>query len=129
MSKGARKFVNPLTQPSTPTETQSLPPTKPSPETEMVPDTSTPTKPAMFPPTKTSTHPFTPASPETSTYTSTYEPRKRGKQAFERTHERITLWLDKGLKKRFDALSRRNEVAKSTLLDEAIKDLLEKHEA
>jgi predicted transcriptional regulator len=55
--------------------------------------------------------------------------RKRGAQAFERTHERITLWLDKGLKVRFEALADEQNAAKSTLLDEAISDLLKKYEA
>jgi predicted DNA-binding protein len=55
--------------------------------------------------------------------------RKRGKQAFEKTHERITLWIDSGLKQRFEALADDQGVAKSTLLDEAISHLLEKYEA
>lgn len=127
MSKGARKFVNPLTQPSTPTstETQSLPATETFPEPATVPttlaDTNTFTEPSSLPVTSSDTEP--------STYTSTLEPRKRGKQAFERTHKRVTLWIDKGLEKRFEALSKRDEVAKSTLLDEAVRDLLAKHKA
>jgi hypothetical protein len=89
-----RKFVNPLTQPST------------------------------SPATNTETFP--------ATFTSTPLPvarRKRGAQAFERTHERITLWLDKGLKERFESLAEEQNAAKSTLLDEAISDLLKKYEA
>jgi Ribbon-helix-helix domain len=88
-----RKFVNPLTQPST------------------------------SPATNTETFP--------ATFTSTPLPvarRKRGAQAFERTHERITLWLDKGLKERFESLADEQNAAKSTLLDEAISDLLKKYE-
>lgn len=122
MSKGARKFVNPLTQPSTPTHT----------DTEPLPETKTPTLPETASSTnttaETSTQPSTSSQSDTSTFTSTYEPRKRGKQAFEHTHKRITLWIDKKLEKRFDGLSRRNEVAKSTLLNEAIRDLLDKYQ-
>jgi predicted transcriptional regulator len=54
--------------------------------------------------------------------------RKRGKQAFEKTHERITLWIDSNLKRRFESLADDQGVAKSTLLDEAISTLLEKYE-
>ena len=97
-----RKFVNPLTQPSTNTAT----------ETEM----ETSTLPATLPSTFTSTLPQV-------------QHRKRGSQAFEKTHERITLWLDKGLKQRFEALADEQGKAKSTLLDEAITDLLRKYEA
>jgi predicted DNA-binding protein len=55
--------------------------------------------------------------------------RKRGAQAFEHTHERVTYWIDKGLKQRFEALAVNQGAAKSTLLDEAIADLLEKYQA
>jgi Ribbon-helix-helix domain len=100
-----RKFVNPLTQPSTSTSTYPVPTTNTPTETETLPDT----------------------------YPSTYSPqstrRKRGAQAFERTHERITLWLDKGLKERFEALAEEQGIAKSALLDEAISDLLKKYKA
>lgn len=101
MPSDKRKFVNPLTQPSTSPAT--LPTTETATETSTLPDT----------------------------YPSTYSPqvirRKRGAQAFERTHERITLWLDKKLKERFEALAEEQNAAKSTLLDEAISDLLKKY--
>jgi hypothetical protein len=93
-----KPFVNPLTQP---TETLSA--------------------------TETSTLPST----STVTYTSTLpqvKHRKRGSQAYEKTHERITLWLDSQLKQRFEALADERGEAKSTLLDEAISDLLAKIE-
>ena len=91
-----RRFVNPLTQ-----STETLPATETSTESETLPSTST------------------------ITYTSTLpqaKHRKRGNQAFEKTHERITLWLDSQLKQRFEALAYGQGVAKSTLLDEAISD-------
>lgn len=103
-----RKFVNPLTQPSKPLEADAQPATYPA--TEPITETST------LPDTYTSTYPSAPA------------PRKRGDQAFEKTHERVTLWLDKGLKRRFEALATQG-FAKSTLLDEAITDLLKKYQA
>ena len=93
-----RKFLNPLTQPSTPTETEIQTPTLPSTET----------------PTYTSTLPQV-------------HHRKRGAQAFEKTHERITLWVDKALKRQFDALAEKQGISKTQLLDEAISDLLAKH--
>ncbi len=99
-----RKFVNPLTQPS-----------------EKATEASTET------PTYASTLPST----ETSTYTSTPAPqvqhRKRGSQAFEKTHERITLWVDKSLRAQFDALADEQGISKTQLLNEALSDLLAKH--
>ena len=82
------------------------------------------TQPSTSPSTNTETFPAT----FTSTPSSVAR-RKRGAQAFERTHERITLWLDKGLKERFESLAEEQNAAKSTLLDEAISDLLKKYEA
>lgn len=106
MPKDKPKFVNPLTQRSD-TASSTLPST----------DTSTET------PTESSTLP--------ATFTSTLPQvihRKRGAQAFERTHERITLWIDKHLKQQFEVLADERGVAKTTLLDEAIADLLKKYE-
>jgi hypothetical protein len=94
-----RKFVNPLTMRS---DASANTDTDTSTSTETLPDTYTST---LKQPAK----------------------RKRGAQAFERTHERITLWLDKGLKQRFEALADEQGVAKAALLDEAIADLLKKH--
>jgi hypothetical protein len=87
-----RKFVNPLTQPST--ESETLP------------------------------------STESDTYTSTLpqvKHRKHGAQAFEHTHERITLWVDKGLKQQFEGLAVEQGTSKTQLLNEAIGDLLKKY--
>jgi hypothetical protein len=72
--------------------------------------------------------PTTETSKESETLSSTSTHRKRGKQAFEKTHERITLWIDSTLKQRFEALAAEQGAAKSTLLDEAISDLLKKYE-
>jgi predicted transcriptional regulator len=93
-----RRFVNPLTQ-----STETLPAT----ETSTLPSTSTITYTSMLPQAK---H------------------RKRGNQAFEKTHERITLWIDSDLKQRFESLADEQGIAKSTLLDEAISDLLAKYD-
>lgn len=92
-----RKFVNPLTQPSTDTETETLPSTSTFP--------STPMQQAPLP------------------------RRHRGAQAFEKTHERVTLWLYKSYKRQFDALAEKEGISKSQLLDEAIRDLLDKYNA
>ncbi len=98
-----RSFVNPLTQPSAPPSPSTLPST----------DTSTET--------------------ETSTFTSTYtgdqiEHRKRGKQAFEHTHKRVTFWVNGELNTRFELLAIEQGLAKSTLLNEAIELLLRKYQ-
>ena len=103
MPKEARKFVNPLTQPS-----QSGPIAQQMPQQEAT---------------------------ETSTYTSTDAPlpsegvtrRKRGAQAFEKTHERITLWIDRQLKAQFDELAESEGQSKTVLINEAVADLLKKH--
>ena len=102
-----RKFVNPLTQRS-----DTLPSTLPSTETS----TESETLPSTSPSTFTSTLPQV-------------KHRKRGAQAFERTHERVTYWLESRLKQRFEALADEQGVAKSTLLDEAIEDVLNKYQA
>lgn len=81
--------------------------------------------------TETATETETLPSTSPITYTSTLpqaKHRKRGAQAFEKTHERITLWIDSELKQRFEALADDQGVAKSTLLDEAISDVLAKYE-
>jgi hypothetical protein len=99
---GKKPFINPLTQRTADTAT----------ETETLPSTN--------------------ASTLSDTYTSTLpqvQHRKRGAQAFEKTHERITLWIDKGLKQRFENLADEQGTAKATLLNEAIRDLLRKYEA
>ncbi len=77
--------------------------------------------------TTTETSTETATLPSTETFTSTSH-RKRGSQAFEKTHERITLWVDSGLKQRFEALADKRGAAKSALLDEAIADLLAKYQ-
>ena len=55
------------------------------------------------------------------------ERRKRGKQAFEKTHDRWTVWLHKKLKKGLAQLAKEQEVSQSALADEAIADLLKKY--
>lgn len=53
--------------------------------------------------------------------------RRRGAQSFEKTHERITVWVDKRLKQAFEELAYTEETSKTALLNEAIADLLRKH--
>lgn len=55
--------------------------------------------------------------------------RKRGEQAFEKTHVRITVWIDKSLKQSFEDLALQRDKPKTALLDEAIADLVRKYEA
>lgn len=56
------------------------------------------------------------------------ESRKQKKEAFESTHQRFTGWVDKELKKKFDALVKERGVSKAALLNEAITLLLHKQE-
>ena len=53
--------------------------------------------------------------------------RNRGNKAFEKTHERFTGWMDKQLKKQLVRLAQDEGVSKTSLLNEAITDLLKKH--
>jgi hypothetical protein len=53
--------------------------------------------------------------------------RNRGNKAFEKTHERFTGWMDKQLKKQLVKLAQDKGVSKTSLLNEAIADLLKKH--
>lgn len=69
----------------------------------------------------------------TSTDTSTSLPdgahlQKRKEQTFEQIHERMTSWVDKQLKRKFEALAIRERIPKTALLNEAIADLLEKYQ-
>jgi hypothetical protein len=84
-----------------------------------------------LPSTYTETSTETSTSPSTFPYTSTQStPRRhRGALAFEKTHERVTLWLQKSYKRQFEALAEKEGVSKASLLDEAIRDLLDKYNA
>ena len=96
-----KTFINPLTRSSE--EDLNIPPT-PAPSVTPVPTTSD------LPPQKE--------------YISL---RKRGNKAFEKTHERFTGWMDKQLKKQLVRLAQDEGVSKTSLLNEAIADLLRKY--
>ncbi len=55
------------------------------------------------------------------------ERRKRGKQAFEKTHDRWTLWVRKKQKRAIKQLAKEQEVSYVALLEEAIDLLLKKY--
>lgn len=76
--------------------------------------------------TNASSQPQTPPSPPppASDYLSL---RKRGSKAFEKTHERFTGWMDKQLKQQFVHLAQEKGVSKTSLLNEAVADLLRKY--
>ena len=120
MSPKDKKFVNPLLRPTeSPSEEQTQIPTETTTETS----------------TQLATYTSTPTSTQTSTYTSNEDEeeyaisrRKRGKQTFENTHDRWTVWLDKKLKKKIARLAKEQEVSISALADEAITDLLKKYD-
>jgi hypothetical protein len=99
---GTKKtFINPLTRSSE--EDLNIPPT---------------TTPSVTPASTTSDLPAPNKYPSL---------RKRGNKAFEKTHERFTGWMDKQLKKQFTKLAQDEGVSKTSLLNEAIADLLKKH--
>jgi len=71
---------------------------------------------------------------ESSTYTESQQTsnpfhslRKRGNQAFEKTHQRFTGWIDKNLKQQLEKLAEERGVSKTSLLNEALADLLRKY--
>ncbi len=103
MPKDSRQFVNPLTRPSTPQGAQEATPTTPIPAAAAIPTSAIPEAP-----------PATRA--------------RRKADSFERRNERTTLWMDKRLKQQFESLAYREGVSKTALLNEAIADLLKKHE-
>ena len=71
-----------------------------------------------------------PYDPEVDfTVTTTKAKRKRGEQAFEKTHVRFTVWVDKSLRQSFEDLALQRDKPKTTLLNEAIADLVRKYEA
>lgn len=119
-----KKFVNPLLRSTEPS-------TEPNTETPTQENTETLMKAATQAPTSTDT------SATTSTYTYTsiedtedqvVERRKRGKQAFDKTHIRWTMWIKKGLKKKIEKLSKDQELSLVALAEEAFTDLLMKYE-
>jgi hypothetical protein len=77
-----------------------------------------------IPPTPTDTQIPTSNSPTPNEYAPL---RKRGNKAFEKTHERFTGWMEKQLKQQFINLAQDKGVSKTSLLNEAIADLLRKH--
>ena len=96
-----KTFINPLTRSSE--EDLNVPPA-PTPQVTSAPPTND--------------------SPIQNEYPSL---RKRGNKAFEKTHERFTGWMDKQLKKQLVKLAQDKGVSKTSLLNEAIADLLRKH--
>ena len=69
-----------------------------------------------------------PESPHVSPTLNQFQPvRKRGNQAFEKTHQRFTGWVDKNLKQQFEKLAAEKGVSKTSLLNEAVADLLRKY--
>ena len=135
MSPKDKKFVNPLLRPTeAETEASTQPPTELDTQATTEPSTSSSTEPATEAQTQTPTGTSTSADTETSTFTSTHdeeddavERRKRGKQAFDKTHDRWTLWVRKKQKRQVKQLAKEQEVSYVALIDEAIADLLKKY--
>lgn len=67
-------------------------------------------------------------SPSVSPPPSEFQPvRNRGNKAFEKTHQRFTGWMDNNLKRQFVNLAQEKGVSKTSLLNEAIADLIRKY--
>ena len=96
-----KTFINPLTR-SSEGELHI-----PKPDSETSPYSDDPQRPSTV-------NPFQPV-------------RKRGTQGFEKTHQRFTGWIDKSLKQQFENLADEQGVSKTSLLNEAIADLLRKN--
>jgi predicted RNA-binding protein with RPS1 domain len=76
----------------------------------------------------TDTSKYTDDQKQVSLTPSEYQPlRKRGNQSFEKTHQRFTGWIEKGLKQQFEKLVAKKNVSKASLLNEALADLLRKY--
>ena len=78
----------------------------------------------------------TETSTSTDTLTSTSTPptnehggtqRNRGNKAFDKTHDRLTVWINKALKQKFEALATDKGISKTALINEAVADLLRKY--
>ena len=141
--EGQTLEVAPTPYPATPMPAATYTHPATSPTAYTMPPPSAVPLPQTYPPTNVYTSPVAsqatmpPGSPPTTAHESAefpafYSPpatprRKRGPQSFENTHERITLWIDKRLKQAFDELSYEQDLSKSSLLNEAVADLLRKY--
>jgi predicted transcriptional regulator len=47
--------------------------------------------------------------------------------AFDKTHDRLTVWINKALKQKFEALANDRGISKTALINEAVADLLRKY--
>ena len=54
--------------------------------------------------------------------------RRRVEVRFENVHERLTVWIDRDLKRGLEDLASKHNVSKTTLINEAMADLLKKYE-
>ena len=102
MSKGKTKFRNPLLQNTEKTSTET------STSTATLTSTSTPKMPSPF------------VDPGASQ-------RNRGKLAFDKTHARLTVWINKELKEQLEAMTREMGIPKTALINEAVADQLRKY--
>jgi hypothetical protein len=98
VSMGKTKFKNPLLQKTADTSTET------STSTETLPSTST----------SSSNEPGT-------------TQRNRGTKAFDKTHDRLTVWINKALKREFEALATNKGISKTALINEAVADVLRKY--
>jgi hypothetical protein len=55
--------------------------------------------------------------------------RRRAEVRFEHMHERLTVWIDRDLKRGLEDLASRRNLSKTALINEAMADLLKKHNA
>lgn len=113
MPKQPRKgFVNPLLQPSTQANA----------ETETAPNTQTEMEKSPEPSTSTVTYTYSEEELE-----ALIKRRQQGKNAFDKTHERLSVWMLKSVKKKFKKLASDLSMSHVELMDEAMNDLFRKY--
>ncbi len=119
-----KKFVNPLLQSSTqPTiETETMPDTKIEMEKPLVPEVETKMDAPLVPSTSTITYTYSEEELE-----ALVRRRKQGKNAFDKTHERLSVWMLKSVKKKFKKLAQDLSVSHVELMEEAMNDLFKKY--
>lgn len=138
-SSGRKGFINPLTQRTAPEEEDVRPgastlasappalPAAPPPERavpQAVPAASLPERAA--PQAALSLPSALPASESQGSAAGQVIARNR-REAFESRNVRATWWVNKGLRRKFDQLSKQTGITKTSLLNEALEDLLKKY--
>lgn len=79
--------------------------------------------------TRTAQQPAPPEPKQDSLPSSQVRHREVRQIPFEEAYKRETVYFDRELKRRFDALVKKRRISKTELINEALLDLLQKHNA